>query len=100
MITAIYFRYQGVVPWPVASKPPPAELTGVRSRPSAPTFGEEIEQPGAGGRAYAAFGNQSCHEPRGCHVERIVGGRAVARREADGDAPPVVAPALDMGNLA
>src|SRR5215472_18196127 len=96
----ITFGYQGVAPWPVASESPPAELTGVRSRQSAPTFGEEIEQPGAGGRAYAALGNQPCHEPRRCHVERIVGGRAVARCEADSDAPPVVAPALDMGNLA
>ena len=36
----------------------------------------------------------------GGHVEGVIGGGAARRRQTDGDAPTLVAPAFDMSDLA
>jgi len=63
-------------------------------------FRKQSEQARAGSRTNAAFGDQSCHEPRWSHVEGVVCGRAMVWCEPDGNPPPFVAPTLDMRDLA
>src|SRR5438132_11485599 len=75
--------------------------TGVYSRPPLPSaFGKQVEEPGARGGADAAFGDQAGHQPRRRDIESIVHRRAAGRREPNGDAPPVLGPTFDMGDLA
>src|SRR6516225_12076939 len=63
-------------------------------------FREQLEEAGARSRTDAALGNQPGHQPRRGYVEGVVSSRAVLWREPHGDAPPVVAPTLDMCDLA
>src|SRR5215831_15651813 len=63
-------------------------------------FWEQLDQAGARGRTDAALGDQPGDKPGRGHIEGVVGGRAVLWREPHGDAPSVVAPALDMRDLA
>src|SRR6266550_3070282 len=63
-------------------------------------FREQLRQAHARGRADPALGYQTSYEPRRSYIESIVHRRAVAGREPDSDAPPVLSPAFDMGDLA
>src|SRR5260370_29913685 len=77
-----------------------SELASVRRRPSPSALGKELQQPRARSWADAALGYQAGHEPRRRHIEGIVRRRTVGRREPDGDAPPILGPTFDMGDLA
>ena len=69
------------------------------SDPSSPV-GEQLKQALAWGGADAALGDEGGDEAGRGHVEGVIGGGAVRRRQADGDAPAIIGPAFDVSHLA
>src|SRR5580692_2517306 len=61
---------------------------------------EQRAQSLAGGGADAALGDESGDEAGRGYVEGVVGGGTLRRRQADGEAPAVLGPAFDVGDLA
>ena len=69
------------------------------SDPSSP-LGEQLKQALAWGGADAALGDEGGDEAGRGHVEGVIGGGAVRRRQADGDAPAIIGQAFDVSHLA
>ena len=69
------------------------------SDPSSP-LGEQLKQALAWGGADAGLGDEGGDEAGRGHVEGVIGGGAVRRRQADGDAPAIIGPAFDVSHLA
>ena len=61
-----------------------------------PPLREQFEEPLARGGAEAALGDQCGDEAGRGYVEGVIGGGAVRRRQADGDAPALLGPAFDV----
>ena len=47
-----------------------------------------------------ALGDEGGDEAGRGHVEGVIGGGAVRRRQADGDAPAIIGPAFDVSHFA
>src|SRR6516225_2186428 len=77
-----------------------SKRASVRCCRSPPAIRKQFEEPRARRWANPALGDQRRDEPCRRHVEGVVGGGAVSRGQANGDALSLLRPAFDMGDLA